>query len=45
MQVDSEADADVINENTYKNLVAKPQLRQTSSKLKPYISMPIHVKG
>ena len=45
MQVDSGADANVINENTYNNLVPRPHLWQTSSKLKPYNSKPIHVKG
>ena len=45
MQVDSGADANVINENTYNNLVPKPHLWQTSSKLKSYNSKPIHVKG
>ena len=45
MQVDSGVDADVINENIYNSLVPKPHLRQTSSKLKPYNSKPIHVKG
>ena len=45
MQIDSGADANVINENTYNNLVPKPHLWQTSSKLKPYNSKPIHMKG
>ena len=45
MQVDSGAHANVINENTYNNLVPKPHLWQMSSKLKPYNSKPIHVKG
>ena len=45
MQVDSGTDANVINENTYNNLVPKPHLQQVSLKLKPYNSKPIHVKG
>ena len=45
MQIDSGADANVINENTYNTLVPKPHLWQASSKLKPYSSKPIHVKG
>ena len=45
MEVDSGAEANVINEETYNRMQQKPKLKDTSVKLKPYKSRPIPVKG
>ena len=45
VQVDSGAEVNIIDHNTYRNLSRKPQLHSTNAKLKPYGSKPIPVKG
>ncbi|XP_065067008.1 uncharacterized protein K02A2.6-like [Rhopilema esculentum] len=45
MQIDTGADANIIDESLYHQLHPKPKLRRTQVKLKPYNSPPIPVKG
>ena len=45
MQVDSGAEVNVMSEATYMNLVQRPKLKKISTRLKPYKSKPIPVKG
>eukprot|EP00112_Aurelia_sp_Birch-Aquarium-sp1_P018311 Seg4352.4 transcript_id=Seg4352.4/GoldUCD/mRNA.D3Y31 product="hypothetical protein" protein_id=Seg4352.4/GoldUCD/D3Y31 len=45
MQIDTGADANIIDKSLYHQLHPKPKLRRTQVKLKPYNSPPIPVKG
>ena len=45
MQVDSGAEANIINEVAYTSMDPRPKLRKTSTKLKPYNSHPLPVLG